>query len=94
VLPRIRAICQPELGWDDDRWETEEAAYCDLWRNRYSLPDRQAIPDWRAMLAQARLVRASARPVCRKKLARGSVLAGVLVVVALFSLWFYWRRQK
>jgi len=26
-LPRVRAICQSELGWDDARWETEELAY-------------------------------------------------------------------
>ncbi len=32
LLPQIRAICQPELGWDDDRWESEEAAYLALWR--------------------------------------------------------------
>ncbi len=26
-LPRIRAICQPELGWDNARWEQEERVY-------------------------------------------------------------------
>jgi len=38
LLPRIRAICQPELGWQDERWAAEEAAYRDLWRRHYSLP--------------------------------------------------------
>ena len=37
-LPRIRAICQPELGWDDARWEREQAAYLQLWRSHYGLP--------------------------------------------------------
>ncbi len=47
-LPRIRAICQAELGWDDQRWLVEEAAYLALWRRCYSLPPRASIPDWRA----------------------------------------------
>ena len=47
-LPRIRAICQAELGWDDQRWLAEEAAYLALWRRCYSLPPRASIPDWRA----------------------------------------------
>ena len=48
VLPRIRAICQAELGWNDERWLAEEAAYLDLWRKCYSLPPRASIPDWHA----------------------------------------------
>jgi glycerol-3-phosphate dehydrogenase len=48
LLARIRAICQAELGWDDQRWLAEEAAYLDLWRRHYSLPPRESIPDWRA----------------------------------------------
>jgi glycerol-3-phosphate dehydrogenase len=38
ILPRIRAICQPELGWSDRRWEDEQAAYLALWNTHYSLP--------------------------------------------------------
>lgn len=37
-LPRIRALCQARLGWDDPRWEREQQAYLDLWRRHYSLP--------------------------------------------------------
>ncbi|WP_229425646.1 glycerol-3-phosphate dehydrogenase C-terminal domain-containing protein [Massilia sp. Dwa41.01b] len=37
-LPRIRAICQPELGWLDARWDEEAARYRSLWNNHYSLP--------------------------------------------------------
>ncbi len=32
VLPRVRAVCQGELGWSDVRWDAEEAAYLALWR--------------------------------------------------------------
>jgi glycerol-3-phosphate dehydrogenase len=38
LMPRIRAICQPELGWDDARWEQEEQDYAALWRTHYGLP--------------------------------------------------------
>ncbi|MCP4426002.1 MAG: glycerol-3-phosphate dehydrogenase/oxidase, partial [Chloroflexi bacterium] len=49
---RIRAICQPELEWDDARWQAEETAYMTLWRQSYSLPNRELIPDWRGLLAE------------------------------------------
>jgi len=35
-LQRIRAICQPELGWSDLRWDAEQADYLALWRSHYS----------------------------------------------------------
>ncbi len=49
-LPRIRAMCQKELGWDDATWEAEEQAYLALWHANYSLPPRETIPNWEAML--------------------------------------------
>jgi glycerol-3-phosphate dehydrogenase len=36
-LDQIRAIVQPELGWDDERWQEEAAAYQSLWQRSYSL---------------------------------------------------------
>ncbi|VXC02681.1 glycerol-3-phosphate dehydrogenase/oxidase [Massilia sp. 9I] len=38
LLPRIRAICQPELGWSDAHWDAEQAAYLALWQAHYGLP--------------------------------------------------------
>lgn len=38
ILPRVRAICQHELGWSDERWDAEQAAYLALWKTHYSLP--------------------------------------------------------
>ncbi len=52
-LPAIRALCQAELGWSDERWEQEEETYLALVRTSYSLPDRSTIPDWRSMLKAA-----------------------------------------
>ncbi len=37
LLPRIRAIVQPELGWDDDRWVKEADEYTELWKHAYGL---------------------------------------------------------
>ncbi len=35
-LPRIRSICQAELGWDNARWDAEQTAYLALWQQHYS----------------------------------------------------------
>ena len=37
-LPRIRALCQARLGWDDARWQQEQQDYLALWQRCYSLP--------------------------------------------------------
>lgn len=60
LLPQIRTICQPELGWDDNRWQAEEAAYLNLIACCYSLPPRDTIPDWMAQLAKVELERETA----------------------------------
>jgi glycerol-3-phosphate dehydrogenase len=36
-LPRIRSLVQKELGWDDERWGTEEQAYRDVWQQAYRI---------------------------------------------------------
>ncbi|MDE2428128.1 MAG: glycerol-3-phosphate dehydrogenase/oxidase [Burkholderiales bacterium] len=46
LLPRIRAMCQAELGWTDERWICEQVAYLQLWNSHYSLPLRESIPSW------------------------------------------------
>ena len=40
LLPKIKQNCQDALGWNDERWHTEEARYMALWRESYSLPQR------------------------------------------------------
>lgn len=37
LLPRIRGIVQPELGWDDERWQKEVKEYSELWESAYRL---------------------------------------------------------
>jgi glycerol-3-phosphate dehydrogenase len=94
LLPRIRDICQPELGWDDARWRREEAAYLDLWQSAYGLPDRATIPDWRAILAEARDRRQAAQPTRRRKVIKRSALAGPLLALGLILAFVYWRRRN
>jgi glycerol-3-phosphate dehydrogenase len=42
LMPRIRAVCQPELGWHDARWEQEQQDYTALWHAHYGLPREDA----------------------------------------------------
>ncbi|MGB8212280.1 MAG: glycerol-3-phosphate dehydrogenase/oxidase [Anaerolineales bacterium] len=35
-LEQIRTIVQPELGWSDERWESETARYRQIWQDYYS----------------------------------------------------------
>jgi glycerol-3-phosphate dehydrogenase len=37
ILPDIRAICQPLLGWDDEKWRREEQDYLETWRQFYGV---------------------------------------------------------
>jgi len=93
ILPQVRAICQAELGWDDDRWNAEEAAYLALWRRCYSLPDRATIPDWRPLLAEARLNRLTRRQIRRRRLRRSAFAGGVSTALVMLGAWF-WRRRR
>ncbi len=85
LLPRIRAVCKAELGWDDGRWRAEESAYRELIRCCYSLPERAAIPDWRGMARKAEPVNDS----WRWKWA--GVLGGTAVL--LLAGWLARRRK-
>ncbi len=41
MMERIRAIAQPELGWDDERWHVEAMNYARLWKESYSMINSQ-----------------------------------------------------
>lgn len=38
-LPRIRTVMQQELGWDDQKWDTEVQMYLETWQKCYNLPN-------------------------------------------------------
>ncbi|MCP4420430.1 MAG: hypothetical protein GY805_27810, partial [Chloroflexi bacterium] len=60
-----------------------------LWRQSYSLPNRELIPDWRGLLAEKEHEIADQRQPPAKRF----VLAAVLGIVALI-LMLLWRRQS
>jgi glycerol-3-phosphate dehydrogenase len=93
LLPRIRAICQPELGWDDATWQAEEEAYLALWQQHYSLPEPAAVPNWHVMLAEARASHPPAPPLRRRKRVQAPVLMAALGLAALV-LWLMLRRKQ
>ena len=96
LLPQIRAICQPELGWDDERWKVEEKAYLDLWDACYGVPDPDTVPDWKVMMAAARAERQAVQPTRRQKVVKRSALVGVLagLALALTVVYLRWRRHR
>jgi glycerol-3-phosphate dehydrogenase len=42
-IERVRAVAQPEVGWDDDRWRREQDAYARLWNDSYRPPSSPRI---------------------------------------------------
>jgi len=77
-LPTIRAICQPELGWGDARWQEEEARYLALWQACYRVPE-EALRAVRPMIERAAEVAVAPRR-SRWPLAVALVAAGVAVI--------------
>lgn len=95
-LPRIRQIVQAELGWDDARWEEEEAAYRNLIAASYSLPPRRAIPDWEEALARHRAEKEAAiaaRQEQQRRAGRNAGLALLATALLLLVLWLSNRRS-
>jgi glycerol-3-phosphate dehydrogenase len=85
---RIQAICQAELGWDAERWAAEWQLYQKRWEANYSLPPRDAIPNWRTMLHKP-----EAKPVVvakggggRTRTAVAAGLFGTAVALIVFYL--------
>jgi glycerol-3-phosphate dehydrogenase len=93
-MEKIRSICQEELGWNDDRWTQEQAAYQDLWKEAYSLPNIDEIPDWKPMLAAAYQHRRIYIPARRRRITLATLLAGLLSATAFLLVWNYWLKPR
>lgn len=98
-IARIRAIVQPELGWDDARWEAEEANYRELIAAAYSLPPAETIPDWRAMLSRTKVERDAAEIIRQEQFRRARRRAGWATLALGAILIIGWllaktRREK
>jgi glycerol-3-phosphate dehydrogenase len=44
ILPRVRALCQAALGWDDGTWRREVERYLGLWSESYAPPGTRGAP--------------------------------------------------
>ncbi len=97
LMPHIRSIVQPELGWDDTRWAAEERNYRALVAAAYALPNRRDIPDWNDQLAAADRARAAsvaARQERGHTRQRRGGLVVALVVTLLLLLWLLRHRHR
>ncbi|NJN55294.1 MAG: glycerol-3-phosphate dehydrogenase/oxidase [Anaerolineae bacterium] len=90
-LARMRAICQPELGWSDGRWQSEETAYLELWQRCYSLPPLETIPDWQVMLAQ---VEQETAVTVRRPIPQLLVAALCLGAAGVLTAVWLWRQRN
>lgn len=43
LLQQVRELCQPRLGWDDQRWAHEQQRYLTIYQQFYSLPNAAAV---------------------------------------------------
>ncbi len=93
-LPRIRAIVQPELAWDEARWESEETAYRALVESAYGLPDRSTIPDWKSALARGRATRAAETQARHQQRVTQGRLGLALLMAALVVLFLWLLRRN
>jgi glycerol-3-phosphate dehydrogenase len=96
LLDDIRAICQLELGWSDRRWEEEVAAYRQLWRDCYSLPPLESIPQWRRPYSAQETMQQAVNKEHTKRMlgSRWTVsIALSLLSLAVLLSWRFMRRR-
>lgn len=95
-LPALRDICRQELGWSDERWEAEVAAYTAAWRRGHGVPAPDAIPDWRERVARATADRLWRRERARARVRRVAALCAVAGVsaIAAYALTRWARRPR
>lgn len=96
LLPRIEEICRSELDWDEARWNEEVAAYRQLWRDAYSLPARELIPDWNQLLANIRTERmeSTARLAAEHCARSRRGFLAFLVIMAVLTFYWFLQRDK
>lgn len=93
-LQRIRSICQIELGWDDEQWSREQAAYLALWKSAYSLPEIEKIPNWKPLLAAVQRDRHLTITSRNQRIKRASLLAGLFMIIFILLIRKLWRKRN
>lgn len=86
---KIRQICQPELGWSDEKWAEEWQNYQTLWRNAYSLPGRETIPAW-SMAPEVEPL----QPLPPRRPGRRLIVLAGFILGVLFFFWWVKRSKK
>jgi glycerol-3-phosphate dehydrogenase len=101
ILDRVGMICREELGWDGRTWQKEAEAYCRLWRDRYSLPERSRIQDWTRLLDEAKVARSTRTNVRRqrrrRRWIRGGIASGAVASASVLlglGRWVWRRRSR
>ncbi|MBK6327525.1 MAG: glycerol-3-phosphate dehydrogenase/oxidase [Chloroflexi bacterium] len=94
LLPRIQTICQTELGWDDGRWQSEQAGYVALVRGCYSVPDTALVPDWRALLAEAKQAELAAAAKESEEERKRPLLLVAALALSILILWRLTRPSR
>ncbi len=92
IFPALQSICHEELGWDTQRWQSEQSRYEQLWGRCYSLPPVEKIPPWREAVQQALAARAALPSLPRRAL-RPTLLAAILAGLGILGYWLYRRRR-
>jgi glycerol-3-phosphate dehydrogenase len=87
-LTAIRAICQPELGWDDARWQAEEERYRALWQAYYCVPDEA----FRLIAEKSAVMSSPRRP--RWPILAVALAAGITVTALATLLVMRWARHR
>jgi glycerol-3-phosphate dehydrogenase len=94
IFPVVQQICTEELNWNQEQWHNELSAYRLLYTNCYSLPSRESIPDWRELLAEAKIHRKNQLRSRRKKIARRSSQIALLLLFISGVIALMWRQYK
>jgi len=92
ILPVVKQLCEQELHWSENQWKREQAAYLALWESSYSLPPRDAIPDWKAILFETVAQQKLRLPERRRKIMRRSSQAASLLFICGLMSAFIWKR--
>jgi glycerol-3-phosphate dehydrogenase len=93
ILPVVSEICHAELGWSADRWQSEQAAYLELWQQCYALPEEAVKLGWELGQEEPRDEDQPKRSATRRKLVRRSLVVGGLLGAAI-TLWVFYHQRK
>jgi glycerol-3-phosphate dehydrogenase len=95
IIPKVKSICMDELGWSENRWKNELKNYQQLWKECYSLPSRESIPDRKQQVQEAIKRQQVYLLNRRRRFLRHSTLAGLLfILIASLVAYLTWRHGK